>query len=501
MTDANPVPPLSPGERALIAKLEAEGRDAVMARLKSDLQTAIQIELATIPIYLYTYYSILRVKDTANTGGQDDAFMFGNTAAANIMSVAVEEMLHMSLSSNILFSLGTMPILYKRAPSPYPTPLPNHNPVGPPGPDGDTAVKIPLAKLTYEQLWHFLQIEYPQQAGALPQDSNWDTIGQYYDYIRCLIQTNVLTDADFTVGAGDSQIQPFNYSPNNVDTVSPSKPFDPWKHADGSAPPQDNSTLPSAAQVAEFPNSPDRHSGENELITVACKNDALDAITTISDQGEGNPTATGTAAVDDPSKSEFSHYYKFLTIQAQLTPTGGHREVPAPTPVPPVFSKTWSDGDLAGAGVVYNFPDNPVTAKYPAELQPLSDFLNGLFQYMLIMTETIYLVEPGSQKLFFNEGLHRSMIWVMDKFIQVMRKIEITSGSYQGHVLAPTFENYDLGERQNAFARLRALGEKAISASASESYGSDVAYYVGIAISDAQDGHPMHLPDVSKYWS
>jgi hypothetical protein len=89
----------------------------------------------------------------------------------------------------------------------------------------------------------------------------------------------------------------------------------------------------------------------------------------------------------------------------------------------------------------------------------------------------------------------------MNKFIQVMRKIEITSGAYQGHVLAPTFENYDLGERQNAFARLQELGQKAITVSASESYGSDVAYYVGIAISDETDGHPMHLPDVSRYWS
>ena len=507
MTDGNPVPPKSPIEWATIQTLQMEGRDKVLARLKKDLQTAIEIELATIPIYLYTYYSILRVKDTANTGGQSDAFMFGNTAAANIMSVAVEEMLHMSLSSNVLYSLGVMPVLYKRSPDPYPTPLPNHNPVGPAGPDGDTAVKIPLGKLTYEQLWHFLQIEYPQNPGPLrlgawPQDSNWDTIGQFYDFIRCLIQTDCLSNPDFQKGSPDRQIQPDNYSPNNVDTVSPKKHFDPWKTPDGSAPPNDLSTLKSAAQVAEFANSADSHSGSNQLITVKSKEHALQAITTISDQGEGNLTGTATEAHDDQSKTEFSHYYKFLAIQAALTPTGTQHEVLPAKPAAPVFAKTWSDAELAKAGVVYNFPDNPTTANYPPELQPLSNFLNGLFQYMLIMTETIYLVEPENQKVFFNEGLHRSMIWVMDKFIQVMRKIEIDSGPYKGHILAPTFETYDLGERQYAFTNLKALGATAVAAAtAAQIHASDVKYYVGIAVSDETDGHPMHLPDVSEYWA
>ena len=35
------------------------------------------------------------------------------------MSVAVEEMLHMSLSSNVLYSLGVEPLLYRNSPGPY----------------------------------------------------------------------------------------------------------------------------------------------------------------------------------------------------------------------------------------------------------------------------------------------------------------------------------------------------------------------------------------------
>ena len=58
------------------------------------------------------------------------------------MSVAVEEMLHMSLSSNILFAMGVAPQMYRKAPKKYPTGLPYHRPKGPPGPDGKTAVLV-----------------------------------------------------------------------------------------------------------------------------------------------------------------------------------------------------------------------------------------------------------------------------------------------------------------------------------------------------------------------
>jgi len=57
----NPVMPLTKAEEQLVAELnKTKTRDWVLGRLKTDLQIAIEIELATIPIYLYTYYSIVR---------------------------------------------------------------------------------------------------------------------------------------------------------------------------------------------------------------------------------------------------------------------------------------------------------------------------------------------------------------------------------------------------------------------------------------------------------
>ena len=130
---------------------------------------------------------------------------------------------------------------------------------------------------------------------------------------------------------------------------------------------------------------------------------------------------------------------------------------------------------------------------------------------MLIMTETVYKVPPENQKLFFNEGLHRSMIWVLDKYIQTMRKVPITSGAYNGKYLAPTFENTDLGEQKTSFTALTNLGNAAILAANEiiKQHSEDkplvdamynVIYYVGVATTATSDGQSMHLPDVSQYW-
>jgi hypothetical protein len=159
------------------------------------------------------------------------------------------------------------------------------------------------------------------------------------------------------------------------------------------------------------------------------------------------------------------------------------------------------------AEVIIQFPDNPTIGGYPAQLQAISAFCSGCFQYMLIMTETIYRVPPESQKLFFNEGLHRSMIWVLDKYIKTIRNIPVGGGKFMG----PTFENIDLGPRASSFVALTELGNEAIAAAQDiinddpsgpmASVMGNVIWYIGIALtSTGSDGQPMHLPDVAPYW-
>ena len=589
---------LNPAESMMVFAMNAGvygTRNKILGRLKADLQAAISVELATIPIYLYTYYSINRGVNS----GRDltDTARFANEAGAVIMSVAVEEMLHMSLSSNIYFALtGTPPTLYMNAPASYPAMLPHHNPVGPPGPHGGTDTHIPLKGLSFEQLWHFLQIEYPQGPINLvmdvvekfdpdlkwqetldpaevtenlghylhglgwPSDENWNSIGQFYSFIRCMIACAHVTEEDFATGVAAQQIQPYNYSPNNVDTIYPREKFNkkaPAPAPDGK-PVKTASKLPHAAEVTVYTNEPDSHAGshdgdweeDNELITVASKKEAMIALETICEQGEGYKDALGIESnIDDPAKiggdgptdtrnyaPEESHFFKFLRLQAQFVEYDAHREQ-LPAWMKPVIDQMEKEekskdvsaekrirGDqyamrtadsLIAGGMVYDFPTSPVSAQYPAAYAALNDFNSGLFQYMLVLSETIYLVQPGmtgrdgkvhNQQQFFNIALHRSMIWIMDKWIQLMRELPaLPEGPQAGKVMGPTFENLSLGAREDAFEALKELGARAVAAGAS--FGQDIEGRVvqlvdrSISLMSTDGRDPMHLPDVKAHWN
>src|SRR6478672_6484479 len=65
--------------------------------LRSHLQWAIELEHSTIPPYLTAFYSL-------HEGHNREA-------AAVILSVAIEEMLHMTLAANVLNAIGGQPLL------------------------------------------------------------------------------------------------------------------------------------------------------------------------------------------------------------------------------------------------------------------------------------------------------------------------------------------------------------------------------------------------------
>jgi len=113
--------------------------------LKTHLQWAIQVELTTIPTYLYAMYSI---RDQASE-------------SANVFrSVVVEEMLHVALASNLLVAVGGRPKFY-------------HQDIVP------ITVNLERASVDYVRNT-CLAIEFPEEPGAPPEDDNFDTIGQFY---------------------------------------------------------------------------------------------------------------------------------------------------------------------------------------------------------------------------------------------------------------------------------------------------------------------------------
>jgi hypothetical protein len=472
------VPPFSDNEKKLIESIDRSwSPERARRELEEHLQVAIEVELATIPIYLFTYYSIERTPQ--GTFPDTALSRFADRAGSTILSVAVEEMLHMSLSSNILFSLGVAPQLYLRSPGPYPTNLPGHTKLGP----DHEPLRISLAKLSGAQLWSFLEIEYPPTVDAPPEGRDWETIGQIYSYIRCIIASKHIQDDDFKKGERLRQIQPTNYSPNSIDTVYPSGAFE-YEHPEPPPAPH------SAASVAQFSNRADSHTGKHALLSVSNKEEALQAIATISFQGEGYSWDSPVQPFDDPSEQEPSHYWKFLVLQSQIVgyPRADGDVLPPNPPPPPPAERQIGPDELRS--IVYDFPDNPVAASYPPGRRELADVASGLYQYMLIMTESIFLQPPKDQKRFFNQAIHRSMIWILDKILRGMRDVELFPG--QGQALAPTFENINLGTRDKAFATLTTMCRNLDA-----QYGGE-AWYAGLK--EYVDMIPT-LPDVSALWA
>ena len=125
-------------QRSMIEGLKG---DAITPQSVCDsLQHAIELEHATIPIYLYALYSL-------------DPDLNGEIVRI-LESVVVEEMLHMTLAANVLNALGGSPRIDRPGFIPtYPGPLPG-------GVQSDLTVS--LAPFSSQQLDTFLQIEEPE---------------------------------------------------------------------------------------------------------------------------------------------------------------------------------------------------------------------------------------------------------------------------------------------------------------------------------------------------
>lgn len=162
----------------------------VIERLKRLLQSAMHVELATIPPYLTALFSIK--EDT-------------NAAASRIIrGVVMEEMLHMTLAGNVLIALGGRPDLTNPNLIPrYPGPLPHSD---------DTFI-ISLEKFSQNSLETFCRIELPEEPKAPPQDDHFHTIGQFYTAVEILLEYAVETYGEQHVFCGDiaHQITPELY--------------------------------------------------------------------------------------------------------------------------------------------------------------------------------------------------------------------------------------------------------------------------------------------------
>jgi hypothetical protein len=238
--------------------------------LQESLQSALELELSTLPVYLSGMWSI---KD--QSGEVYDL----------INSVVLEEMLHLGLACNMLTAVGGTPKIVAPV---YPGHLP-----GGVLPELD----VYLGGLSPTILDMYLAIEEPEHPLAPPDEIDYPTIGMFYDAIAALFQAlspPISTDGQLAVTLG---------VPNPDGVVTRLK---------------------------------------EPLTVITSLTDALAAIKTIKDQGEGTSKSP-----DSPEfGGELAHYYRFGEVRY------GRRFVEV-------------DGKWEYAGAPVPFPDCYPVARVP----------------------------------------------------------------------------------------------------------------------------------------
>jgi hypothetical protein len=148
-------------DRRIIELLEVDAPARDLDWLEQSLQTAVELELATLPVYLSGMWSI--------KSGSGEVFDL-------IDSVVREEMLHLGLASNMLKAIGGSPKM--RVPN-----YPGHLPGG-----VRPELTVFLAGLSLDSVKMYMEIEEPEHPLALRAET-FPTIGDFYDAILAAFQT------------------------------------------------------------------------------------------------------------------------------------------------------------------------------------------------------------------------------------------------------------------------------------------------------------------------
>ncbi|KDN37131.1 hypothetical protein RSAG8_10340, partial [Rhizoctonia solani AG-8 WAC10335] len=144
--------------------------------LRQHCQTAVILELYTIPLYLFSMYSI----DT-DAGGSEE-----QNAINKFRGIVKQEMLHLVLAGNLLTALRGRPQLYGQAFAPkYPSEILYEG------------VLMTLGPAHPSQIQNFVEIEQPVDDRVANDDtlaqtrtlSQYESIGQFYDSLKKGLKT------------------------------------------------------------------------------------------------------------------------------------------------------------------------------------------------------------------------------------------------------------------------------------------------------------------------
>jgi ferritin-like protein len=150
--------------------LEAHKPITTVKGLRTHLYHAAQLELSTIPLYLYAAYSIQTQSYSQWAPGM--------SAFRAIRSVVIEEMLHLCLVRNLMVAIGggdELTFYDKTFVPTYPSPMLHRIP----------KLMLGLSPVS-EKLMRdmFMPLEKPARTDAPPEPNQYRTIGQFYAAIK-----------------------------------------------------------------------------------------------------------------------------------------------------------------------------------------------------------------------------------------------------------------------------------------------------------------------------
>ena len=356
--------------------VDAQTPIETVAQLRNHLHQAAQLELSTIPLYLYAAYSI-------KTSSYSQ-WAPGMSAFRAIRSVVIEEMLHLCLARNLMIAIGggRQIRFYDEDFVPtYPSPMLHRVP----------ALMLGLEPCTQELMRDvFMALELPAVADAPAQPDSYNTIGQFYEAII----------------DGFERLS----SPKLWRTPRAELQYDEaYWNQDGGGKPIVVTDLPSA----------------------------LDAITTIVEQGEG--AAPGdeevplTPASPQLGLEELSHYAKFARIAEGIDAIGD----------------TWP------------VPSNPRRSDFDGPVGRLAELFDAAYCYVLCMIDALYARssktrQPGRRSPRY--GMERTFIAAMGGLLYPIADLLVRQpGAKRGTNAAPAFGFYRFDEERPRKDQLIAL--------------------------------------------
>jgi hypothetical protein len=326
------------------------------------LKVAMQLEHATIPPYLIALYSI-----KPNT----------NLAATDIIrTVVVEEMLHLTLASNLLNAVGGEPDLSSQGfVARYPAHLP----------DGEEDFEVNRAAFSLETLEIFLKIERPAKENKRNLEINRVTGRK-----NSIINSQGSSEPDLENNKEDIPVLNYYSIGEFYDAIIGGFHFL-------------NKKYPNEL----FIGNPDKqitseyyYSGGGNIIPVYDLHSAINAINEIIEQGEGARNS-----IDDKGK-EIAHYYRFEQLKIGRYYNQGDQPG-APSGEPLVMD--WS--------AIYPLKTNVVQTDYPlgSEIAIASKQFNDFYgEFLTELTKAFNdepkLLVPAVGKMFHIKDLIHTMV-------------------------------------------------------------------------------------------